>query len=71
METKKAKIEIEFGRDELAGTMMLVGKKPTDKMWQALTEKPIVLDCSIAGEDAVRLKIALIALVVQSFKKNK
>lgn len=70
MGTKKAKIEMEFERDELVGTMMLMGEMLTDEMWDELTEAPIKIDCSIAGSDEVGLKVALIAIAMASLKKK-
>ena len=37
-ENKKMKLEVEFDRDEVAGTFMLMGEKLTDERWEKLTE---------------------------------
>ena len=63
---KKMKLEVEFDRDEVAGTFMLMGEKLTDERWEKLTEAAIPMDFNKFGNDKAQVQIALIALAVAS-----
>ncbi len=65
---KKMKLEVEFDRDEVAGTFMLMGEKLTDERWEKLTEAAIPMDFNKFGNDKAQVQIALIALAVASSK---
>ena len=65
---KKMKLEVEFDRDEVAGTFMLIGEKLTDERWEKLTEAAIPMDFNKFGNDKAQVQIALIALAVASSK---
>lgn len=65
-EKKKMKLEVEFERDEVAGTFMLMGEKLTDERWETLTAKAIPMDFNKFGEDKMQVQIAIIALAVAS-----
>lgn len=67
-ENKKMKLEVEFDRDEVAGTFMLMGEKLTDERWEKLTEAAIPMDFNMFGNDKAQVQIALIALAVASSK---
>ena len=67
-ENKKMKLEVEFDRDEVAGTFMLMGEKLTDERWEKLTEATIPMDFNKFGNDKTQVQIALIALAVASSK---
>lgn len=67
-ENKKMKLEVEFDRDEVAGTFMLMGEKLTDERWEKLTEAAIPMDFNKFGNDKAQVQIALIALAVASSK---
>lgn len=68
MEEKKVKLEMEFDRDDVVGTFMMMGEKLTEDRWEKLTSKPIAIDCSIAGKDATAMKIAIISLMIASLR---
>ena len=59
-ENKKMKLEVEFDRDEVAGTFMLMGEK--------LTKETIPMDFNKFGEDKTQVQIAIIALAIASSK---
>lgn len=63
-ENKKMKLEIEFERDEVAGTFMLLGEKLTDERWEKLTANTISADFNKFGNDKMQIQIALIAIAV-------
>lgn len=65
---KKMKLEVEFDRDEVAGTFMLMGEKLTDERREKLTEAAIPMDFNKFGNDKAQVQIALIALAVASSK---
>lgn len=65
---KKMKLEVEFDRDEVAGTFMLIGEKLTDERWEKLTEAAIPMDFNKFGNDKAQVQITLIALAVASSK---
>lgn len=65
-ESKKMKLEVEFDRDEVVGTMMLMREKLTDERWAELTKAPISMDFKKFGADAVEVRIALIAIAIAS-----
>ena len=67
-ENKKMKLEVEFDRDEVAGTFMLMGEKLTDERWEKLTEAAIPMDFNKFGNDKAQVQIALIALAVAASK---
>lgn len=70
-ENKKMKLEIEFERDEVAATMMLMGEKLNDERWDKLTEKPISMDFNKFGDESMEAKIAIIALAIASSDLSK
>lgn len=61
-ENKKMRLVVEFDRDEVAATMMLLGEKLTDERWQTVTEAPINMDFDKFVSDGMQLKIALVAI---------
>lgn len=63
-ENKKMCLVVEFDRDEVAATMMLLGEKLTDERWQTVTEAPINMDFDKFGSDGMQLKIALVAIAL-------
>ncbi len=65
-ENKKMRLEFEFDRDEVAGTMMLMGNKLTEERWAKLTEAPISMDFDMLGEDSTQIQIAIVALAIAS-----
>jgi|GEM_PF-1267388 len=65
-ENKKMKLEVEFDRDEVAGTMMLMGEKLTEERWAELTEAPIKMNFNKFGEDGTQVRIAIVALAIAS-----
>ena len=65
-EDKKMRLVVEFDRDEVAATMMLLGEKLTDERWQTVTEAPIAMDFDKLGSDGMQVKIALVALALAS-----
>lgn len=65
-ENKKMKLEVEFDRDDVVGTMMLMREKLTDERWAELTKAPISMDFKKFGVDAVEVRIALIAIAIAS-----
>lgn len=67
-ENKKMKVEVEFDRDEVAGTLMLMGEKLTDERWEKLTKENIPMDFNKFGEDKTQVQIAIIALAIASSK---
>ena len=67
-ENKKMKLEVEFDRDEVAGTFMLMGEKLTDERWEKLTKETITMDFNKFGADKTQVQIAIIALAVASSK---
>ena len=67
-ENKKMKVEVEFDRDEVAGTFMLMGKKLTDERWDKLTKETIPIDFNKFGKDKTQVQIAIIALAIASSK---
>lgn len=67
-DNKKMKLEVEFDRDEVAGTFMLMGEKLTDERWEKLTKEPIPMDFNKFGSDKTQVQIAVIALAVASSK---
>lgn len=67
-ENKNMKLEVEFDRDEVAGTFMLMGEKLTDERWEKLTKETIPMDFNKFGNDKAQVQIALIALAVASSK---
>ena len=67
-ENKKMKLEVEFDRDEVAGTFMLMGEKLTDERWEKLTKETIPRDFNKFGADKTQVQIAIIALAVASSK---
>ena len=67
-ENKKMKLEVEFDRDEVAGTFMLMGEKLTDERWEKLKEAAIPMDFNKFGNEKAQVQIALIALAVASSK---
>lgn len=67
-ENKKMKLEVEFDRDEVAGTFMLMDEKLTDERWEELTKEPIQMDFNKFGNDKTQVQITLIALAVASSK---
>lgn len=67
-ENKKMKLEVEFDRDEVAGTFMLMGEKLTDERWENLTKETIPMDFNKFGADKTQVQIAIIALAVASSK---
>ena len=67
-ENKKMKVEVEFDRDEVAGTFRLMGKKLTDERWDKLTKETIPMYFNKFGEDKTQVQIAIIALAIASSK---
>ena len=67
-DNKKMKLEVEFDRDEVAGTFMLMGEKLTDERWEKLTKETIPMDFNKFGNDKTQVQIAVIALAVASSK---
>lgn len=67
-ENKKMKVEVEFDRDEVAGTFMLMGNKLTDERWEKLTKGTIPIDFNKFGKDKAQVQIAIIALAIASSK---
>jgi len=65
---KKMKLEVEFERDEVAATFMLMGERLTDERWEKLTQATIPMDFNKFGRDKTQVQIALIALAVASVK---
>lgn len=60
------RLVVEFDRDDVAATMMLLGEKLTDERWQTLTEAPIAMDFDKLGSDGTSVKIAFVAFAVAS-----
>ena len=67
-ENKKMKVEVEFDRDDVAGTFMLMGNKLTDERWEKLTKETIPIDFNKFGKYKTQLQIAIIALAIASSK---
>ena len=65
---KKMKLEVEFERDEVAATFMLMGERLTDERWEKLTQATIPMDFNKFGRDKTQVQIALIAHAVASVK---
>ena len=65
---EKMKLEVEFERDEVAATFMLMGERLTDERWEKLTQATIPMDFNKFGRDKTQVQIALIALAVASVK---
>ena len=65
---KKMKLEVEFERDEVAATFLLMGERLTDERWEKLTQATIPMDFNKFGRDKTQVQIALIALAVASVK---
>ena len=65
---KKMKLEVEFERDEVAATFMLMGERLTDERWEKLTQATIPMDFNKFGRDKTQVQIALIAIAVASVK---
>lgn len=61
-EEKKMRLVVEFDRDEVAATMMLLGEKLTDERWRTVTEAPISMDFEKFGPEGMQLKMALVAI---------
>ena len=65
---EKMKVEMEFDRDEVAAAMMFINEKLTDERWHKLTNETITLDYSIAEEQSLAFKLAIINFAIASIK---
>lgn len=64
--SKKMKLEVEFDRDEVAATMMLMGGKLTEERWEELTKAPITMDFSKFGKDSTEIAFTVVGIGITS-----
>lgn len=72
-EKQKVQVVFEFDRSAYDAYLFLIGHKrteETEKIWNAMSEEPIVADASLLDEDEQTVKLMMISLAILSVEKK-